>query len=66
MPAFKTDERGEAVLTDLPAGPGTLTIWHPYLKAPRNEQVHAVTVGGGRQSYVVDLRAAPAAMSMAH
>ena len=64
--AVKTDERGEAVLTDLPAGPGTLTIWHPYLKAPRNEQVHAVTVGGGRQSYVVDLRAAPAAMSMAH
>ncbi len=64
--AAKTDERGEAVLSDLPAGPGTLTIWHPYLKAPRNEQVHAISAGGGRQAYVVDLRAPPAAMSMAH
>ena len=64
--AAKTDDKGEAVLADLPAGPGTLTIWHPYLKAPRNQQTHAVTVGGGaRQSYALDLRAPPAAMSMA-
>lgn len=61
----KTDEKGEAVLTDLPAGPGTLTIWHPYLKSPRNEQAHALTVAGpARQAYVLDLRAPPAAMSM--
>jgi plastocyanin len=56
----KTDDKGEAVLADLPSGAGMLTIWHPYLKAPRNEQVHALTVAGAdRQSYVLDLRAPP-------
>jgi hypothetical protein len=58
----KTDDKGEAVLADLPAGSGTLTLWHPYLKAPRNEQVHPVTITvTDRQSYVLDLRAPPAA-----
>ena len=61
----KTDERGEAVLSDLPAGAGTITVWQPYLKAPRNEQVHAVTVAGNaRESYVLDLRAPPPSMAM--
>lgn len=61
----KSDDQGEAVLNDLPAGPGTLVLWQPYLKAPRNEQVHAVTIeGSARQAYVMDLRAPPAPMTM--
>jgi plastocyanin len=61
----KTDDHGEAVLNDLPTGPGTLVLWHPYLKAPRNEQAHATVVeGSARQAYVLDLRAPPASMSM--
>ncbi len=63
--AVKSDEKGEAVLGDLPLGPGTLVIWHPYLKSPRNEQPHALNIeGGARQTYVLDLRAPPASMSM--
>lgn len=63
--AAKTDDKGEAVLADPPEGPGTLTLWHPYLKAPANEQVQAVTVTPGeRLTYVLDLRAAPRTMSM--
>ncbi|HUO22218.1 MAG TPA: methylamine utilization protein [Caulobacteraceae bacterium] len=61
----KTDERGEATLSDLPEGPGVLTLWQPYLKAPRNEQTHAIAVSGtARLAYVLDLRAPPAAMAM--
>ncbi len=61
----KTDDKGEALLSDLPAGPGTLVIWQPYLKSPRNEQAHALTIeGDARQSYVLDLRPPPASMTM--
>lgn len=60
--AAKTDDKGEAVLGDLPAGPGTLVLWQPYLKAPRNEQVHPITVeGSARQTFLMDLRAPPSA-----
>ena len=52
-------------MSDLPAGPGTLVIWQPYLKSPRNEQAHALTIeGDARQSYVLDLRPPPASMTM--
>jgi len=63
--AAKTDARGEIVLSDLPAGAGVLTIWHPYLKAPSNLQTRSIAVSGSsRQAYVLDLRAPPPAMSM--
>lgn len=62
--AAKTDGHGEVTLNDIPAGAGVLTVWHPYLKSPRNEQVRSVAAGG-RQAFVLDLRAPPAAMTMA-
>lgn len=60
--AVKTDAAGAAVLSGLPAGPATLTVWHPYLKGPRNEAVRAIAIpaaGAARQALVVDLRAPP-------
>lgn len=35
--AGKTDAQGALVLTNLPDGPGELRIWHPLMKAKRNE-----------------------------
>jgi plastocyanin len=58
--AVKTDASGEAVLSDVPAGPGVLTIWHPYLKSPRNEQAHPLVVtANDRIGYALDLHAPP-------
>ncbi len=50
-------------LRGVPAGAGRLTVWHPYMKTVRNEQVRPVTVaaGGGREAFTADLRPAPAA-----
>lgn len=60
--AVKTDAAGAALLTGLPPGGARLTVWHPYLKAARNEMVQAVTIpaaGAGRQALVVELRTPP-------
>lgn len=60
--AAKTNAAGEAVISGLPAGPISFSVWHPYLKAPRNEATHtaAISAGGAsRQSLTVNLRARP-------
>jgi plastocyanin len=60
--AAKTNASGEVLLHDLPAGGVMITIWHPYLKAPRNEAarpMQAPAQGTARQAFVVDLRAPP-------
>jgi plastocyanin len=63
--AAKTNAAGDAVIRDAPAGGVTLTVWHPYLKTPRNEMQVKVAIGsgGGRQAVTADVRA-PAAMPM--
>lgn len=60
--AIKSAASGEAVLHGLPAGPAVVTVWHPYLKAPRNETVFNVVIpasGAVRQTVTADLRAPP-------
>ncbi|WP_304169909.1 methylamine utilization protein [Phenylobacterium aquaticum] len=60
--AAKTDALGQAVVTGLPAGPVTVRIWHPYLKAGRNEVVRQATLpatGVVALGLVADLRATP-------
>lgn len=60
--AAKTDARGQALVTGLPPGPVTVRIWHPYLKAVRNEAVRALALpasGETALSLAVDLRPAP-------
>lgn len=60
--AAKTDAQGRAVVTGLPAGAATVRIWHPYLKAVRNEISRTQTLpasGDAVLSLAVDLRPAP-------
>jgi hypothetical protein len=50
---------GAAVVRDLPAGPATVTVWHPFLKAPDNEITQRVVVpasGALRLAMTGDLR----------
>jgi plastocyanin len=59
--AAKSTADGQAIIRGLPAGPATVTIWHPYLKAPKNELSQAVTVpasGDVNLSLKADLRPA--------
>jgi plastocyanin len=44
--AVKTDADGVAHLPNVPAGAAKLRVWHPWLRAPGNEVMRPVTVGG--------------------
>lgn len=59
----KTGTDGVAVIRGLPAGAAAMTVWQPYMKTPRNQQLRTVNVpaGGGREAVVADLRPAPMA-----
>lgn len=59
--AAKSTAAGEGVIRGAPAGAAVLTVWHPYLKTPKNELQLKVNVGtaAARQAVVVDVRAGP-------
>jgi plastocyanin len=61
--AAKTGADGVAVVRGLPAGAATMTVWQPYMKTPKNQQVRTINVsaGGGRETVTADLRPAPMA-----
>jgi plastocyanin len=57
--AAKSAANGQALVRDLPAGPATVTVWHPYLKTPGNEITREVTIpaaGAARLALSGDLR----------
>jgi len=57
--AAKTDATGVATLADIPAGSVVARIWHPYLRAMKNEKTLATTsLSGGttRETVTVELR----------
>jgi hypothetical protein len=64
--AAKTDDMGRVTLSGLPEGPGQLTVWHPGLRTPQNEQVHPLSLarGGANEAYIIDLR--PSAPMVMH
>jgi plastocyanin len=45
--AAKTVAGGRALVRDLPAGPATVTVWHPFLKAPDGELSRRVVLASG-------------------
>lgn len=49
--AGKTDLNGYVTLAGMPGGGATLTVWHPQLRAPRNEARSAFVVSGGAQTH---------------
>ena len=64
----KSGPRGDVALKGLPAGPGTLTVWQPFLKSRRNEMTQAVSVPAQGEAHVavsLDLRAPPAGKALA-
>jgi plastocyanin len=60
--AAKTDAQGRAVLRDLPAGAAAVSVWHPHLKAPRNE-LTLQSQAGQTLAVTATLRAPPARRS---
>jgi plastocyanin len=58
--AAKTDSAGEALIHNLPAGPATLSVWHPYLRGGKDLVREIDTPpGGATMSITVDLKPAP-------
>lgn len=47
--AGKTDSRGHLTLSGMAPGKARITVWHPALRAPRNELASAYTVTAGPQ-----------------
>ena len=61
--AAKSNAAGIVTLNDVPAGPAVVRIWHPYLRAPKNEKtlpIAAISAGPMREAVTIELRA-PAA-----
>jgi plastocyanin len=59
--AMKTGSNGAALLRNVPSGPVTLRIWHPYLRAAGNmiERQIVLPAGDSAQEIEVRLRAPP-------
>ena len=54
----QTDARGMVQFRNAPDAPGTITVWHPYLRAPGNSLSRPVR-SGQQASFAVRLRAPP-------
>lgn len=57
--AIKTGADGVAILRGLPTGQATIRVWHPWLRAPKNESSMAFalpTSGVARPSISVEIR----------
>lgn len=56
--AAKTDASGAAIVRGIPDGPVTAKVWHPYLRAPKNEKTLTTKVvhGADRETATVELR----------
>jgi hypothetical protein len=66
--AIKTGADGVATLRGIPAGAASVTVWHPYLRAPKNELIRKSTFTAGgvlREAATIDLRM-PAMPGMSH
>ena len=56
--AVKTEATGNAVFSDVPAGPVSIEVWHPYLRAPGNTIRRRVVLGAGgtAETFALTLR----------
>jgi len=60
----RTNAQGMASFPDAPNGPGRLTSWHPYLRAPGGTVQQAIASGQRNASFAIRLRPPPAPMPM--
>jgi plastocyanin len=49
--AGKTDHNGYLTLSGMAAGNASLTVWHPQLRSPGNEQKSTISVSGAAQTH---------------
>lgn len=59
--AAQSDDQGNVSFANLPPGPVTVSVWHPYLRAPGNMLSRASTANG-QETFVATLRAPPHAV----
>ncbi|MGB3472609.1 MAG: methylamine utilization protein [Erythrobacter sp.] len=52
----KTDGNGYVTLRSIPRGAAKLTVWHPQLRAPRNETASKISIQSGQQSRKLKVR----------
>jgi len=57
--AAQTDANGRVVFANVPNGPVTARIWHPYLRAPGNQVTLNWTIAPGRQGQAVSVNLRP-------
>jgi plastocyanin len=60
--AAKSDSGGRAIVHGAPAGPGVLSVWHPYMRAPGGEISRpfiASEQGSGVETVTIDVRPPP-------
>ena len=58
----KSGANGEVVFDNLPAGPGVITVWHPFQRSRLNESAQPLTVpaqGQARAAFSLNLKAPP-------
>ncbi|WP_426029834.1 methylamine utilization protein [Caulobacter sp. DWP3-1-3b2] len=57
--AAKSDANGNAVVRGIPDGPVVAKVWHPYLRAPKNEKTLTTSAvrGVARETATLELRA---------
>jgi len=60
----RTNAQGMASFPDAPNGPGRLTAWHPYLRAPGGSVQQGIASGQRSASFAIRLRPPPAPMTM--
>ena len=58
----KTDARGTATFADAPNAAGTVSVWHPYLRAPGNQVEKAIPAGAPGEVFKIALRPPPMPM----
>ena len=58
--AARTGADGMAVIRNLPTGAVSMTVWQPYMKTAKNQQIRTVNIpaSGGREAVIADLRPA--------
>lgn len=54
--AAKTDHNGYASIDQLPTGSAEVTVWHPRLRAPRNEHYATIAIAAGSQAKRIQVR----------
>ncbi len=54
--AMKTDASGRVRIADVPAGPASVSVWHPSIRAADNRLTNQVAIGAGGYTTILVIR----------